>query len=108
MGVLDTLEPSDFTDHPGSIFRGPLHISQTSNWSGTFFCCFLQQTGSRLHLYRYNWSLTTATTEVVINNYMTLLAWLSEKKNSSIKFEKLVNIDFRMSTGAAVDVPAQC
>ena len=21
-------------------------ISQTSNWSGTFFCCFLQKTGS--------------------------------------------------------------
>ena len=23
-------------------------ILQTSNWSGTFFCCFLQQTGSSL------------------------------------------------------------
>ena len=23
-------------------------IQQTSNWSGTFFCCFLQQTGSKI------------------------------------------------------------
>ena len=40
---------------------------------------------------------------------MTILAWISEKENSAIKWKKkLVSNDFRMSTGAAVDVPAQC
>ena len=44
------MSPSDTPDHPGSIYtiqncqRSP--IPQTSNWSGIFFCCFLQQTGS--------------------------------------------------------------
>ena len=26
-------------------------IPQTSNWSGTFICCFLQQTGSSISIY---------------------------------------------------------
>ena len=45
------LTPSDSPDHQGSILyhselqRSP--IPQTRNWPGTFFCCFLQQTGSK-------------------------------------------------------------
>ena len=29
---------------------GPSEVPQTSNWSGTIFCRFLQQTGSNLEL----------------------------------------------------------
>ena len=38
---------------PFRIFRFP--ILQTSNWSGTFFCCFLQQTGSRWYPWMYTY-----------------------------------------------------
>ena len=37
------MSPSDSPD----LQRSP--ISQTSNWSGTFFCCFLQQIGSKIY-----------------------------------------------------------
>ena len=45
------MSPSDSPDHPGSILYPVQNlqwppIPQTSNWSGTIFCCFLQQTGS--------------------------------------------------------------
>ena len=29
-------------------------ILQTNNWSGIFFCCFLQQTGSKLKVVQYD------------------------------------------------------
>ena len=54
------MSSSDFPDHPGSIQnlqRSP--IPQTSNWSGTFFCCFLQQTGSSV------WPLVTPLKKMV-------------------------------------------
>ena len=43
-------------------------IPQTSNWPGTFFCCFLQQTSSR-------WFFT----RIVIRNFLTfsfLFVWM--------------------------------
>ena len=47
------MSPSDSPDHPGSIYYHlqRSHIPQTSNWSGTVFCCFLQQTGSKVSFF---------------------------------------------------------